>query len=644
MMIIPASAQAEVFRWDFENGAGPEWSNMSTSTTPTGRKFLGEFGNEDTVLSLQNLPEHSFVIITFDLFIIRSWDGNNKQHGTDKWYIRTNNGSVHFCTSFANTNILNPGQFFPNDCSGPVNPGRTGAVEIDSLGYGMDSVYHLEFIFSHTENSLQVEFWAEGLQIITDESWGLDNVKLEITSEPPAQEKPVYEEPNLPAEPNKLVLITHGYTGPLCVDKTQLWVLEMCWVIDDIFMGDPNWHVEPYYWLTKSNTKLWRVLLNAVNEGLKLGEDLFEQNYQHIHLIGHSAGSGLIQAAVTKMRALEIRNGRPFSTIHTTFLDPFEGLTTVEGCGYGLYSNWSDNYFSNDFTWYATNSLQHAHNANLDLVDPALLNSHSFCTDWYYATITGEYPDGRDLNDDNLANGIRYGFPRSLGSGDANWQESLNLPIPNETIRIGSSSDMDRINPILQGRSIINISTLSYINSTTGNVEINGTRITMDTNSPVWSIILLDVNEPVNFLTFDANFTSEPNAEGLLAVYWGEEHLGSIDERYVLDGVQKYSFELPQIYQSDTYLLKLRVDSFSETPTTVVIDNISTGVGTSGYDYKIDGKIDFLDFAKFSLHWCQTDCNDNNNWCDRVDLDESGSVEPNDLMIFTQHWLEGAMQ
>jgi hypothetical protein len=71
----------------------------------------------------------------------------------------------------------------------------TGANECYSLGYmfndvpnntneTMDSVYELSFAFAHTGNSLALNFGANGLQGIGDESWGLDNVRVEVSAVP----------------------------------------------------------------------------------------------------------------------------------------------------------------------------------------------------------------------------------------------------------------------------------------------------------------------------------------------------------------------------------------------------------------------------------------------------------------------------
>ena len=49
----------------------------------------------------------------------------------------------------------------------------------------MDSVYNLNFSFAHSGSSIRLNFAANGLQpLLTDESWGLDNVQLDMTPVP----------------------------------------------------------------------------------------------------------------------------------------------------------------------------------------------------------------------------------------------------------------------------------------------------------------------------------------------------------------------------------------------------------------------------------------------------------------------------
>ncbi len=49
--------------------------------------------------------------------------------------------------------------------------------------------------------------------------------------------------------------------------------------------------------------------------------------------------------------------------------------------------------------------------------------------------------------------------------------------------------------------------------------------------------------------------------------------------------------------------------------------------------------VDFSHFAKFALHWMDTDCDAKNNFCDGSDLDNLGDVNIDDLKIFSNEWL-----
>jgi len=190
------TAQWVVYQNDFEIGAGDEWTISTTNRTPTGRGFLGEFGNTPTCLNLQNLPRHNRVTVAFDLYIIRSWDGNQitrlaswlsslqaPSHiiGPDVWWIKVD-GSALLNTTFTNWDLLGFRQAYPDGYPGGDQPARTGTVENNTLGYVfgpymLDSVYRLDFpTFSHQSSTMQICFSGSGLQDITDESWGLDNI------------------------------------------------------------------------------------------------------------------------------------------------------------------------------------------------------------------------------------------------------------------------------------------------------------------------------------------------------------------------------------------------------------------------------------------------------------------------------------
>jgi hypothetical protein len=56
-------------------------------------------------------------------------------------------------------------------------------------------------------------------------------------------------------------------------------------------------------------------------------------------------------------------------------------------------------------------------------------------------------------------------------------------------------------------------------------------------------------------------------------------------------------------------------------------------------DLDFNGKINWKDFAKFSLYWKTEGHDPNDVWADYADIDRSGSADYNDLSIFSHEWL-----
>lgn len=81
-------ASTLVYTNAFEAAVGTEWSRSDRSVTPAGQRgFLGPFGNESVTLAVDQLPEHTEIHIEFDLFILRTWDGDVQwaDSGPDVW-------------------------------------------------------------------------------------------------------------------------------------------------------------------------------------------------------------------------------------------------------------------------------------------------------------------------------------------------------------------------------------------------------------------------------------------------------------------------------------------------------------------------------------------------------------------------------
>ncbi|MBN2023265.1 MAG: hypothetical protein JW809_10790 [Pirellulales bacterium] len=442
--------------------------------------------------------------------------------------------------------------------------------------------------------------YISGDRLSGDEVSGLDNVWMmpfgRVPSEPGVHSQrergPGGSLPPRPPDKDKLVVFAHGWdrdgTGPTGLDE----------FIDSLRAGIPSdnvgWDVQKYIW-TKGNAQAscdgastggmpWdaqTALNNAKSEGAWLGQQLFEQGWREIHLIGHSAGAGVVQAALEKIKELDHENR---VRLHATFLDAFNGLDGSEAKRYGGGADWADNYSAFDrdtlqfvIGWTTGGKYANAHNVDITWLDPKRwvfkdTNGDSFAVarhiwpfEWYASgdSIAGKY-DG-------------YGFHLSREAGG--WGEIDALVPGNDPVVLDHTNvPMDpgylcRWSAPLVFDDIAGTPSIAM----TPSVELNGTAITLPTASPAWLATVVETEQPVNILSFTLDFTSQAGAEGLLSVYWDDELVGSIDERFVLAGIQEYVFGLPETFSPGVYLLGFRLDPFTATQSVAEIDEVTMG-------------------------------------------------------------------
>ena len=178
-------------------GVTAKWTPFRTARSPSGRKFLGQFRNDEVRLDLGALYPHSSVTLEFDLLLGGNWDGNgvciyNRPSGPDIFDLRVAGGPTLLFTTFSN--VLGHQQAFPGSfpsrryspCGGatdgiPFNAARNGAAKNNTLGYTLDSVYHLTYTFSHSASSLMLTFLSN-VTSSDKKMFGLDNVKVLVSS------------------------------------------------------------------------------------------------------------------------------------------------------------------------------------------------------------------------------------------------------------------------------------------------------------------------------------------------------------------------------------------------------------------------------------------------------------------------------
>jgi hypothetical protein len=355
---------------------------------------------------------------------------------------------------------------------------------------------------------------------------------------------------------------------------------------------------------------------NAVILGKKLGKTIADLDLDRVHLIGHSAGSALINEIAQQ---LANATNRP-ELIHTTFLDAF-ALPLVDN--YGAYSDWSDHYVntSDYFAFQTDEILANAYNVDVtNLLDtrPSPTVGHQWPRIFYQQTILG------------IADGSQgTGFPLSYEAGNRIWDLTNG-----EVITLGEG-EPSFFPPALGQWSDEQIlqtwQDLGYAISPAGTVDLVGDLLTMRTGSPVW------VTGPAMFapsfdaVRFDVEFTSEAGAEGLLAVYFDDVPLGTIDERFALGSMDQYVLPLPE-HEAGLHTLSFRLDSFSEIDSSIALSNVQFGSFVPSVlsgDYDRDGDADGADF----LQW-QRDSGSSVEPYAGADGDGSGFVDGADFLIW----------
>jgi hypothetical protein len=178
---------------DFDKDLTLAWSNSKTDITANGKtRFLGQFGTESVKLTLDKLPPHKTVTVQFDLYILKSWDGEEPVSGPDIWGLKSDDGVALIDTTFTNVSTnrqrfgCKSGEVITPSCQNIGGIGPFGAALVNTLKFvPWDSVYKIKRTISHDRSFLILNFYGAlreappAVTTIENESWGLDNMRIE---------------------------------------------------------------------------------------------------------------------------------------------------------------------------------------------------------------------------------------------------------------------------------------------------------------------------------------------------------------------------------------------------------------------------------------------------------------------------------
>jgi len=234
-------------------------------------------------------------------------------------------------------------------------------------------------------------------------------------------------------EPN-LVVITHGWY------ERQPWPE---WTAQAIARKvDPNtWRCAWYDWRPQARRLRPSQAATIARDvtGPQLGRRIVRlaPNLRHVHLVGHSAGTWLVNAAA------DIIAKETNAHIHITFLDAYvpDGWNEQALARLAHQSParcWAEHYFTRDPLNLTENPLPHAHNVDITALNPGF-PGHKFPWHWYHATVAGRYTTDERFGREPVvlkAGKVTYGFARAREEGRQNWQMSVALAPGKSPIRI----------------------------------------------------------------------------------------------------------------------------------------------------------------------------------------------------------------
>lgn len=192
------NSDVEVYNNDFQDG-DMKGITKGELGTYNGSAVLGQFNNSGFDLTLNDLPEHDMIELSFDLYIHDTWNGNIQMQdnvaGPDRWSLKVD-GQTYINTTFSNADCapgnICPPQSYPADYPNNNNNPRVGAANRNLPGVCSQvnsssgtTLYRISKRIAHSSAQAVIQAADQLIQKDVqdpkcDESWSVDNIKVSV--------------------------------------------------------------------------------------------------------------------------------------------------------------------------------------------------------------------------------------------------------------------------------------------------------------------------------------------------------------------------------------------------------------------------------------------------------------------------------
>lgn len=434
-----------------------------------------------------------------------------------------------------------------------------------------------------------------------------------------------------PSAARNAVVITHGWLFPVPgADPSAPWIHETAAAVCDRLgaasmdgQASPSsvpfrlakvcqardtdvWTLE---WFAKAGTLTpWSAWTNGKDLGENLAAVLRKKNYAHIHFIGHSAGSNVIDSATASLRTWIAEERRPGVAIHETFLDAYH--PDSDASVYGASADWADNYVDTRdvgdlFLAFDGTKLFLDHGYTVDVTplgDPCNTLVPNYFAVWpcrhsrpyrfYGVSIDSSFRgDSAAASADPIGGGTALmGFPLSREAGASLGDLKTRYPSGAVCTVNGSECSATRrpnqlwtyLPRVIVRKSItVAVGSVAYTWGA-GDVFLQSIRLGAGLLTPAstaadsvvsgavsssasWIVIEADTDEPVNTMSFGWRFS--PGGEGYLRVFVDDVLIREIDRRHVPSTVfvteRAYVGGDARVLAPGLHRIAFRLDGFS---------------------------------------------------------------------------------